>query len=266
MKCIQQFGMAAVFMLGAVGSASGAAPDADLLKQLAPTGTLRVGIAYAPSSTPIFVQKDPDGNVRGAPHDIGIALAKALGLRAQIVLKATTAELADGLQSGEIDVGFMPVDDERRKILDFSPPYFFIECTYLVAASSDIRTLAEVDHPEVTVVGISGSTTFRAAGKILTRAHMMAAKSVDEAMATMRSGTAQALALTHDSLPALQSQLPGSRILDGAFKVNGVAIALQKGHPAALAYVTDFMAGAKSNGTIRRAFDDAGLASIAVAP
>jgi polar amino acid transport system substrate-binding protein len=88
--------------------------------------------------------------------------------------------LTDACSSGAIDIGFMPVDDERRKRLDFSPPYFVIESTYLVSVSSDIKTLADVDRPEVTVVGINGSTTMRAAGRSLKNAKLVAAKSVDE--------------------------------------------------------------------------------------
>jgi polar amino acid transport system substrate-binding protein len=67
-------------------------------------------------------------------------------------------------------------------------------------------------------------------------------------------------------LPTLQKQLPGSRILDGAFQTTGVAIAVHKDHPAALAYVKDFVESAKANGIVRRAFDDAGLSRLPVAP
>ena len=69
-----------------------------------------------------------------------------------------------------------------------------------------------------------------------------------------------------DALPTLQKQLPGSRILDGAFQTTGVAIAVQKERPAALAYVKDFVESAKANGIVRRAFDDAGLNRLPVAP
>ncbi len=251
---------------GAVTAGSAGVVDNEALKQLAPTGTLRVGVAYAPSATPLFVVKDANGDVRGVPRTIGMALAKSLGANIDIVAKATTGELADALRSGAIDIAFMPVDDERRKILDFSPPYFSIECTYLVVATSGIKTLGEVDRPDVTVVGIAGSTTNRAASQTLQKAHVVSAKSIDDAMALMRSGKAQAFALTHDALPTLQAQLLGSRILDGAFKVNGVAIAIPKGRPAALAYITEFMKNAKANGTVRRALDEAGFDWIEVAP
>ena len=258
--------MAAVSAIGAVATGSAGAVENEVLAQLAPTGTMRVGVAYAPSATPLFVSRDANGDVRGVPRTIGMALAKSLGVDVEVVAKANTGELADALKSDAIDIAFMPVDDERRKILDFSPPYFSIECTYLVAATSGIKTLEEVDRSDITVVGIAGSTTNRAASQYLQKAHVVSAKSIDDAMALMRTGKAQAFALTHDALPALQSQLPGSRILDGAFKVNGVAIAIPKGRPAALAYITEFMQNAKTNGTIRRALDEAGFDWIEVAP
>jgi polar amino acid transport system substrate-binding protein len=240
--------------------------EEEAMKQLVPTGTLRVGVAYAPTSTPVFVIKDAGGEVRWVPRDLGVALAKALGVPFEIMVAATTGELTEACSAGAIDIGFMPIDDERRKRLDFSPPYFVIESTYLAAASSGIKTLADVDRPEVTVVGINGSTTMRAAGRSLKNAKLVPAKSVDEGMAMMKAGSAQAFALSRDSLLALQKELPGSRILDGAFQTTGVAIAVQKDRPAALARVRDFVERAKADGTVRRAFDDAGLKQLAIAP
>jgi polar amino acid transport system substrate-binding protein len=200
-------------------------------------------------------------------RDPGSALAKTLGVPVEIVVVATTGELTDACSSGAIDIGFMPADDERRTRVDFSPPYFVIESTYLVAGPSAIKTLADVDRPEVTVVvGIAGSTTMRAAGRSLKRAKVVPAKSVDEAMGMMKAETAQAFALTHDALLTLQKQLPGSRILDGAFQTTGVAIAIQKDRPAAVAYAKDFVESAKANGIVRRTFDDAGLNWLPVAP
>jgi len=236
------------------------------MQELVPTGKLRVGVAYAPSPTPVFVAKDVNGTVRGVPLDIGTALAKALGVPVELIVAATTGELTDACSAGAIDVGFMPADDERRQRVDFSTPYFVIESTYLASGATDIKTLGDVDRPDVTVVGIAGSTTMRAAGRSLKNAKVVAAKSVDEAMAMMKSGAAQAFALTHDALPVLQKELPGSRILDGAFQVTGVAISIGKDRPAALAFLQRFIASAKQDGTIRRAFDNAGLGGLAIAP
>jgi polar amino acid transport system substrate-binding protein len=247
-------------------STAAAAPEDNVMKELIPTGTLRVGIAYAPAPTPLFVVKDAKGEVHGVPLDIGNALAKKLGVPVEIIVKATTGELTEACSSGAIDIGFMPADDERRKHVDFTPPYFFIESTYLAGAATDIKTAADVDRPQITVVGINGSTTMRAASRSLKQAKIIPAKSVDEAITMMQTGTVQAFALTHDSLPPLQAKLPGSRILDGNFQKTGVGIAVQKDHPAALAYVSAFIEAAKTDGLVRRAFDAAGLTHLPVAP
>ncbi len=262
---MRAFALLGIVFALAIG-APAAAVEENVMKQLVPTGKLRVGVAYAPALTPTFVVKDASGEVRGVPRDLGEALAKALGVPVQLFVAATTAEVADACESGAIDIGFMPVNDERRTRFDFSPPYFFIESTYLATGASGITTVAEVDRPGVIIVGIAGSTTMQAAAHSLKTAKIVPATSVDEAMAVMKAGTAQAFALTHDALPALQKQLPGSRILDGAYQIAGVAIAVRKDRPAALATVTDFIEKAKADGVIRRAFDAAGLDQLPVAP
>jgi polar amino acid transport system substrate-binding protein len=267
MTALSLFGWMLALSVSTLSVSTGAmAAEDNVMKQLIPTGKLRVGVAYAPAPTPIFVAKDAAGDVHGVPRDLGTALAKALGVPAELVVAATTGELTDALTAGTIDIGFMPADDARRKRVDFSPPYFVIESTYLAAASSDIKTLADVDRPQIAVVGIAGSTTMAAAGRSLKVAKLIPAKSVDEAMAMMNKGAVQAFALTHDALPALQKELPGSRILDGAFQTTGVAIAVQKDRPAALVFVRDFVDRAKSDGTVRRAFDEAGLSGLPIAP
>ena len=62
------------------------------------------------------------------------------------------------------------------------------------------------------------------------------------------------------------AQLPGSRIVEGGFQFTGVAIAVAKGRPEALAYVTAFLDKAKRSGAVQRAFERAGLAHLDVAP
>lgn len=259
-KVLIAVAMVHLISAGSAGAADTAAGD------LAPTGMLRIGVAYAPAPTPVFAVRSAAGEVRGVPRALGEALARHLGLPSAITAVATTNELTEACAGGTIDIGFMPVDEARRQRLDFSPPYFMIESTYLTTAASGITTAEGVDHAGVTVVGIEGSTTMRAAGRSLKAARLVTAKSVAEGVAMLQAGEAQAIALTHDSLPALQPQLPGSHILDGAFQVTGVAIAVRKDHPVALAAVTEFVVAAKRDGTLRRIFDEAGLKGLAVAP
>jgi hypothetical protein len=67
-----------------IGTGASAVGD-DIMKQLVPTGKLRVGVAYAPASTPIFVAKDAVGDVHGVPLDLGIALSSKLKKRTALV-------------------------------------------------------------------------------------------------------------------------------------------------------------------------------------
>ena len=106
-----------------------------------------------------------------------------------------TGVLTDALASAAIDVTFMPVDEERKKRLDFGPAYSLVESTYMVTAASGIRTLAEVDRPGVRVVGIANTTTIRAAGRSLINTTPIAATSIDDAVAMLRAGQADAFAL-----------------------------------------------------------------------
>jgi polar amino acid transport system substrate-binding protein len=64
MNAIAIFGLA----LALVAGGGAAAIEDNVMQQLAPTGKLRVGVAYAPSPTPIFVAKDAAGDVHGAPR------------------------------------------------------------------------------------------------------------------------------------------------------------------------------------------------------
>jgi polar amino acid transport system substrate-binding protein len=229
-------------------------------------GKLRVGVVSAPTQSAFFVINDADGAPRGVTVDLGKELARQLGVPVEFFVVSSSGELVDAMSSADLDVAFMPVDAERRERVDFGPAYFVIESTYLVRAGSDIRSLSDVDHPSVRVLGIANTATIRAAGRSLKNTTIAAVKSVGEATEMLRTNAADAFALTHDALPALAVHPPGSRILDGNFLQTGIAIAVPKNRPNALAYATTFMEDAKASGLVRRAFDDAGLKELAVAP
>lgn len=241
MKATMLFGL----MLALPVCAGALAIEDNVLHELVPASKLRVGVAYAPALTPLFVVKDAAGEAHGVARDLGAELGKALGVPVEFFVAPTTGEVTNALASGAIDIGVMPADEDRRKRVDFAPPYFVIESTYLVADNPEIKAIADVDREGMTVVGIAGSATERAAARSLKVAKIVEAKTVDEAMTMMKAGTAQAFALTHDALPPLAPQVPGSRILDGAFQSFGVGMAVQKNHPAALAYIKAFIERAR---------------------
>jgi polar amino acid transport system substrate-binding protein len=137
------------------------------MKELAPTGNLRVGLVFAPQMSAFFVEKDASGTPRGVTADLGAALAKSLGVPVAYTLFPNSGDATEATASGAVDVSFMPVDDERKKRVDFGPNYFIIESTYMATAASEARTVGEVDRAGMRVIGIANTTTIRAAGRTL---------------------------------------------------------------------------------------------------
>ena len=249
------------------GGMSMAQDQTAALKELAPTGILRVGIAVGPSGSPLWAIKDPaTGKPRGVTVDLGTALAQKLGVPVDLVVHASSGEVTDALAAGKLDVGFMPVDEDRKKIVAFAPNYALGESTYMVAPGSKIKTIAEVDQTGVRVLGVENTTTIRAARRMLKNATVTGSKGSTEIPDLVRSGQVDAVALGRDSLDDFAAQIPGVRVLEGHFWAVGTAPAVQKDKPAALAYVTDWIEQAKADGSVKRAFDAAKLKAATVAP
>ncbi|TMI98586.1 MAG: transporter substrate-binding domain-containing protein [Alphaproteobacteria bacterium] len=234
------------------------------MKELAPTGKLRVALVFAPSMSAFFVVKEND-KPRGVTADLAAALGRKFNLAVEPVLFPNSGQATDALEAGNVDVAFMPVDEERKKRIAFGPNYVLGESTYMVTAALPAKTVEEVDRAGVRVIGIANTTTIRAATRTLKNTTIAPVTSVGEAVGMLRDGKADAFALSRDSLPTYVKQVPGSRMVDGAFQQIGIAIAVGKGKPAALAAVAAFMDEAKQDGTVRKALDAAGY-ELPVAP
>jgi polar amino acid transport system substrate-binding protein len=236
------------------------------LKEIAPSGKLRVGVGVGIAASPFWATRDASGKPKGVTLDLGAALAKQLGVPVEYVVYPNSGEVTDGGPKGEWDVAFMPVDAERKKIVDFGAAYYLSESTYLVRGGSGIETIEQVDRPGVRVGGVAGTTTIRSSERTLKAVKPVAYRTVQEMVDLMKAGQLDAIALGRDSLANLAPQVPGSKSLPGHFHATSIAVAVPKNHPAALAYVTLFIEQAKADGTVRRALDAAGLTKAAVAP
>ena len=229
----------------------------DWRKELMPTGKLRVAVAVAPVGSAFWATRDPvSGSPRGVTPDLAEEMAKDAGAPLELVILPNSGEI---VKSGGWDVTFLPVDAEREKLVDFGPAYYTFESTYLVTSESKITNLAEVDKPGVRIVGIANTTTARSAARSLSHTSVIPVQTVEQIEDMLRSGQADAAALGRESLGSLSKRLPGTRILAGSFQKTGVAVAVQKNHPAALQYVSAFIEKAKASGLIQRILERAGI-------
>jgi polar amino acid transport system substrate-binding protein len=251
----------ALALLFAVGASAN-----DTLKELAPTGKLRVALVFAPSMTSFFVLKGADGKPSGVTADLADALGRKFDVPVEYVMFPNSGLATDATESGAVDVSFMPVDDERRKRVAFGPDYARGENTYLATAASGAKTVEDVDRPGMRVIGIANTTTIRSAARTLKNTTISPVTSVEDAIAALRDGKADALALSRRTLSIYVKDVPGSRVVDGDFQQIAVAVAVAKGKPAALAAVTEFMNEAKKSGVVRGAFDRHGFTDTPVAP
>jgi hypothetical protein len=76
-------------------------------------------------------------------------------------------------------------------------------------------------------------------------AKLLQADTLTAAVGMVGTGEADAFAAPRVELFGLSAQVPGSRVLDGAFALSGYAASVPKGHAGHLAFVSDFLEQAK---------------------
>ncbi len=238
---------------------------APVLKELAPNGNLRLAIAVAPAPSAQFAIKDGD-SFRGVAVTLGGALAAKLGVPLEIIPHQASGEIQNSASENRWDVAFLPVDDERKKFVDFGNAYHLLQSTFLVGPASKIQSVKDADAKGVGIGGVANTATFRAAKKATPNATHIDFAGVDAAVAAMRDGKIEAIALSRESLSGIVSKIPGSRILGDAFLNSSTAVCVPKGKPAALAYVSEFIEEAKASGLVRKALDEMNLKSSQIAP
>jgi len=236
------------------------------MNQLAATGKLRVAIAVAPAPSAQFAIKDDAGNYRGVAVILGTALGKKLGVPVELIAHNGSGEIQNSAADDKWDVAFLPVDEERKKFVDFGNAYHLLQSTYLVAPGAKLSAVADANAAGVRIGGVANTATFRTSNKTAPNATHVSFDKTDAAVAALRDGQVDALAFSRESLTGLAPKVPGSRILDGGFLNSTTSVAVPKGKPGALAYVTEFIEEAKSSGLVRQAFDEMGLNASVVAP
>ncbi len=240
---------------------------AAVMQQLCPTGKLRVAIAIAPAPSAQFAIKDEaTGAYRGVAVILGNALANQLGVAAELIAHNGSGEVQNSAADNKWDVAFLPVDEERKKFVDFGNAYHLLQSTYLVSPNADIPTVESANAASVRIGGVANTATLRASNKTAPQAKHVSFDKAEAAVAALQSGQVDAVAFSRESLTGLQRKVPGSRILDGGFMNSTTSVAVPKGKPAALAYVSEFIEQEKASGLVRKAFDEMGLTSSVVAP
>src|SRR5580658_5479848 len=78
-------------------------------------------------------------------------LAKRLGVAVVVVELPSPAKAVACLKDSECDVAFLGIEPSRIAEVDFSPPIFQFDYTYLVPAGSALQSIADADRPGFTI-------------------------------------------------------------------------------------------------------------------
>src|ERR1700682_3413839 len=200
--------------------------SADPLKdEIAPTGKLRVAIAISAAGGAFWSTKNEAGGYAGVPVDLGKEMAAQIGVPVEYVVYQNSGQIVDAVSRGAWDVSFLPKDPEREAKMSFGPIYEVADATYIVKAGSSATNFATLDQPGVKVAAVNNTTTMRGAVAHLKHAKVTGYQTYDEIFALLKNGEVDAFALSRDQLNAMAKQIPGTRVLDEAFKQTVTAVA-----------------------------------------
>ena len=248
--------LAAAALLAGCATTPPPAPTPQARAALAPVGKLRVGV-YRGSPTSLVV--DAAGGKAGVAYELGTEFARWLDVPVEIVEYRRIAEVIEAMKAGEVDFTFTNATDARARDVNFTLPMVSLELGYLVAPASSLQTIAELDRPGVRVGVTEGSSSQGTLGRLYRHATLVPVASLKAAEGLLKQGQLDAFATNKGILYELADKVPGSRMLDGRWGLEHMAIAIPKGREAGLSYASGYAQAVRRNGMLGSAIARAGL-------
>src|SRR5262245_11176371 len=233
--------------------------SADVTKQLAPTGKLRVAINLG---NPVLAQGTPEAP-RGVTVDLARELARRTGLDLTLVPFPAAGKVFEALKENAWDVAFLAIEPVRAAEIFFTAPYVIIEGVYLVPKGSPLNTVADVDRPGVRI-GVSKNSAY---DLFLTRT-LKAAELVrgEDGVKLFREQKLEAAAGVKQPIAAYAQKHPEVRVMDGRFMEIRQAMGTPRARAAAGAYLKEFVEEMKASGFVAAALKRSNQPDTAVAP
>jgi polar amino acid transport system substrate-binding protein len=234
------------------GSAAAATNPADspTLQQVLARKQLRVGleVGYMP-----FEMVDKSGEKIGFDIDLARLMARKLGVQLVVVNQAWDG-IIPALLTGKFDVtlGGMTITPERAKRVDFCDPYLTIGQTVLLRRklAGTIKSYEQLNDPQYRVLSKLGTTGEIAMREHFPKAQLRTFEHQSEALIEVRNGRADAFIYDLPFNAVMASQFPQALVhLHEPFTREDLGWAVRKGDPALRAWLNEFLAGLKQDGT-----------------
>jgi polar amino acid transport system substrate-binding protein len=259
-----QFGIACIglFVLTSGAMANDISPA--VRSELAPTGTLRVGINRG--NFLLVTAGSSATEPRGVAPDLARELGRRLGVPVAFVTFDTAGKLGDAVRTGVWDVAFLGAEPQRAADIAFSAAYLEIPATYLVPAGSPIRSVAGVDREGVRIAVAEQSAYGLFLQRSVKHARLVHAKGLDASFDVFVAEKLEALAGLRPKLLTDVQKLPGARVLEGQFTAVQQAIGTPKSRDAAAKYLRAFVEEIKASGLVAEAISRNAVEGVSVAP
>jgi len=257
---MKRLALSALALLAACAAVDGVRPD--VAQELAPTGRLRAAINLG---NPVLAQKD-SGELRGISVDLARELGRRLAVPVELIAYDAAGKVTDAVRTGAWDIAFVAIDPARAAEIAFTPPYVVIEGTYLVAADSPLRAIADVDREGVRIAVSSKSAYDLYLSRTLKRAQLVRAPSPPASIELFVKDRLEAAAGVKQPLVELARGNPQLRVIDGRFMLIEQAMGTPIGRPLGARYLREFIEEMKDSGFVARALERSGQRDAAVAP
>ena len=231
----------------------------DVLKDLAPTGTLRASINLG---NIVLAQGTPD-NPTGVTPELARELGKRLGVPVSLTAFDAAGKAFEAMKAGKVDIVFLAIEPVRAAEIEFAAPYVIIEGVYMVRQDSPLKIPADVDKPGIRV-GVNKASAY---DLFLTRTLKNASLVRSEDGAKLFID--QKLDAAGGVKQALQKFAAGRsdvRLMDQRFMEIQQAMGTAKGRLAGAAYLRSFIEEMKASGFVADALKRSGQHDAAVAP
>ncbi|QJB58041.1 transporter substrate-binding domain-containing protein [Pseudodesulfovibrio sp. zrk46] len=228
------------------------------LEQIIKTGKLRVGLeaGYMP-----FEMTDKKGNVVGFDVDMVKEMAKAMGVKLELVNTAWDG-IIPGLMAGKYDLiaSGMTINQSRNLKVNFADPYIVVGQTALISKkyADEITSWKDLNNPKYTITSKLGTTGEQAAKRLFPKATYKSFEMEDQAMLECMNGKAAA---TVYDLPmtsiffAQHGKKAGMKFLNKPFTYEPLGWAINKGDPDFLNWLNNFLRQMKNDGRYDRIYN-----------
>ncbi len=237
-------------------------PNSAVVAELAPTGVLRAGINL--SNFLLVTGRAANGDPQGIAPDMAGEIAARLEVPLRLIPYESPGKLADAV--ADWDVGLIGAEPARAEQITFSAAYLEIEATYLVPASSTIRSVEEVDRKGVRIAVAQRSAYDLYLTRTIQHAELVHAAGLDASYDLFVREKLDALAGLRPRLAKDVQKLPGARVLEGRFTAVQQAVGTPKARAASAAFLAAFVEEAKASGLVAGLIARHGVHGVNVAP